>query len=299
VDVNPAQLALTRLKLHSGLHLSSWERLQLFGHEELAGGERKDRLRRAFEVLALDPEILGPLDWVSEVGPDRTGRYEEVFAQLASRLRPFSVAIESVLAMNDPAAQARRLSPETSLGKALGAACAKVFRLPNLVVLFGPEATRNPVVDFAFHFAGQLKEVLRRQPACQNPFVWQMLVGRFPPGQPYDWFLMPLRPAPGPEVIVTAATMQHVLDGMESNSADLIHLSNILDWLTPEAATATLQSAWRVLKPGGATLIRQLNSSLDIPKVPSEFHWNIEAGRSYLELDRSFFYRAIHLGRKM
>ena len=41
-------------------------------------------------------------------------------------------------------------------------------------------------------------------------------------------------------------------------------LSNILDWLPREAATATLASAARALRPGGYVVIRQLNSALDI-----------------------------------
>ena len=50
-----------------------------------------------------------------------------------------------------------------------------------------------------------------------------------------------------------------------TGSYDFVHLSNILDWLSPEEARATLDVAHAALRPGGWVLIRQLNSTLDIP----------------------------------
>ena len=57
---------------------------------------------------------------------------------------------------------------------------------------------------------------------------------------------------------------------------DVIHLSNILDWLSPEQAQETLQLAFEALRPGGSTIIRQLNSTLDIPSLGKPFHWLID-----------------------
>jgi S-adenosylmethionine-diacylglycerol 3-amino-3-carboxypropyl transferase len=76
---------------------------------------------------------------------------------------------------------------------------------------------------------------------------------------------------------------------------DFIHLSNILDWLPRAEAQRTLELAWQALRPGGRVLIRQLNSSLDIPGLGPSFSWEPQA---WQETDRSLIYRAIHLGRK-
>jgi S-adenosylmethionine-diacylglycerol 3-amino-3-carboxypropyl transferase len=81
-------------------------------------------------------------------------------------------------------------------------------------------------------------------------------------------------------------------------SFDFVHLSNILDWLSPEKARATLELAWRALRHGGRTLIRQLNSVLDIPSLGPMFHWLTPEANDLHARDRSFFYRALHLGRK-
>jgi len=79
---------------------------------------------------------------------------------------------------------------------------------------------------------------------------------------------------------------------------DFVHLSNILDWLVPEKARTTLELAWQALRPGGWTLIRQLNSTLDIPGLGRRFDWLTPEAKGLHARDRSFFYRALHLGRK-
>ena len=77
---------------------------------------------------------------------------------------------------------------------------------------------------------------------------------------------------------------------------DFCHLSNILDWLSPEEAATTLELAAAALRPGGWVLIRQLNSTLDIPSLGPNFDW--EDTQPLHARDRSFFYRHLHLGRK-
>jgi S-adenosylmethionine-diacylglycerol 3-amino-3-carboxypropyl transferase len=79
---------------------------------------------------------------------------------------------------------------------------------------------------------------------------------------------------------------------------DFVHLSNILDWLNPEQARVTLDLAHAALRPGGWTLIRQLNSTLDIPASGPGFSWRAEEALALHARDRSYFYRALHLGRK-
>jgi S-adenosylmethionine-diacylglycerol 3-amino-3-carboxypropyl transferase len=59
-----------------------------------------------------------------------------------------------------------------------------------------------------------------------------------------------------------------------------------------------LETAWRALRRGGCVLVRQLNSSLDVRALGSGFEWDVEGSRAMHERDRSFFYRALHLGFK-
>ena len=100
-----------------------------------------------------------------------------------------------------------------------------------------------------------------------------------------------------PQVTWSVSFMAEELAAMPA-SFDFIHLSNILDWLSPEQARDTLDLAWAALRPGGWTLIRQLNSVLDVPTLGSRFNWLSEEAAELHANDRSFFYRELHLGKK-
>ena len=100
-----------------------------------------------------------------------------------------------------------------------------------------------------------------------------------------------------PEVLWTVTGMAEALEG-RTNAFDFIHLSNILDWLTPETAGSILELTWKALRPGGSTLIRQLNSSLDVRGLGARFEWQARPSAVLHARDRSFFYRGLHLGRK-
>ena len=91
--------------------------------------------------------------------------------------------------------------------------------------------------------------------------------------------------------------MAEMLGGC-SQSFDFVHLSNILDWLAPTEAQSLLERTWTALRPGGWTLIRQLNSTLDVPSLGERFEWMDGAAADLLRDDRSFFYRRLHLGRR-
>lgn len=296
VDPNPAQLALSRLKLRLLQSSTPADRLALLGHASMPAAERQTRLGAELGALSLPPDVLGPAAFVAGVGPDHVGRYECVFAELRKGLDDQACALESVLRLTDPAEQERLVAPATSLGRRLDTALDKVMALPNLVRLFGEEATKNPVEPFARHFARRLRHVLATLPAARNPFLWQMLQGRYPEGSVAPW-LTTLAPTRWPRVTWAVSFMTEALAAAPA-AFDFVHLSNILDWLVPEKARATLELAWQALRPGGWTLIRQLNSTLDIPGLGRSFDWLTSEANGLHARDRSFFYRALHLGRK-
>jgi S-adenosylmethionine-diacylglycerol 3-amino-3-carboxypropyl transferase len=92
--------------------------------------------------------------------------------------------------------------------------------------------------------------------------------------------------------------MLAALDSQPESSVDFLHLSNIIDWLSPEEAHETLAAACRALRSGGRLIIRQLNSSLDIPSLYPGLAWDAEHGRRLQLTDRSFFYPEIHLATR-
>jgi uncharacterized protein DUF3419 len=291
VDANPAQLALTRLKLHLIRHAAPTYRCEVLGHAPM--GSRAKELASLFDALGLHPNVLGSLDRVAELGPDHAGRYELVFACLRAAMGAQAKAWPAVLA-NRCAADAA--APDTALGRSLDEAFDQVMALDNLIALFGQAATQNRVEPFARHFAGRTRHALASLPTADNPFLWQLLVGRFPPDGMYDWLTLP-SPLRMPELTWSHDPMHVVLAGIEERF-DFIHLSNILDWLSPAEAAQLLQLTHRALKPGGLTLIRQLNSSLNLPALNPAFDWLTAESNVLHARDRSFFYRHLHLGRR-
>jgi len=296
VDPNPAQIALARLKLYLLQNCDRADRLALLGHAPLPVGEREGRLRAALDAIGVSAEAIGPPRiWAAE-GPDHAGRYERVFVRLRQELEPHTAALEQLLSLRDPAERARRVAATTPLGRALDEAFERVMDLPILIHLFGEGATRNRVEPFARHFARRTRHVLGTQAAASNPYLWQVLAGRYPPGEEAPWLAAP---SPGrlPQITWNTGVMAEALR-RSPGGYDFVHLSNILDWLSPDEARATLEFAHAALRPGGWVLIRQLNSTLDIPSCGQGFSWQTEAAQALHAGDRSYFYRALHLGRK-
>jgi S-adenosylmethionine-diacylglycerol 3-amino-3-carboxypropyl transferase len=296
IDPNPAQIALSRLKLRLLAHHDPADRLSILGHAAMPDEQRRLALARELAALDLPPTALGPVDLLGKIGPDAAGRYEGLFLWLREALSEVAGEVATLLRLGDPMEQSRRAHPSTRFGKALDSAFDSVMTLPNLIESFGEGATKNRCEPFSRHFAGRTRHVLATLPAADNPYLWQLLDGAFPHGVTYPWLGAP-KPARLPEVQWTVATMTDALRG-RSEEFDVIHLSNILDWLSPEEACSMLESAWHALRRGGLTFIRQLNSNLNVPALETPFEWQEGLANELHLRDRSFFYRKLHLGLK-
>lgn len=296
VDMNPAQLALCRLKLHLAQTASREQILELLGHRPMEAEERRRELARLCVGLDLPLTVFGPPEELSVLGVDHAGRYEVLFARLRDELAPLNGGLSEMLQSETPWPLSRGTVNEGTLVSALGEALSRVMALPNLVALFGNEATQNPRQAFDGHFAERLRCGMAEHPPATNPFLWQMLRGTFPPEVCYDWLesKAPLRV----DAQCIHGRMSDTLAAMPAASADFVHLSNILDWLSEEEATECLRRAARVLRPGGVVLLRQLNSTLAIPDLPSGLRWDTALGEELHGQDRSFFYHAIHVGMR-
>ena len=296
VDANPAQLALTRLKIHLLEHFASRERLELLGHQGTLDN-RQNWLPILFSRLGLDQDVFGPFEWVCQLGPDYAGRYEAVFQRLSFRLKTERPEWQAILSASTPWPNASLTEEGSLVGRFLDEVMGEVLSLDNLVALFGEAATQNPVEPFSCHFAGRVRHTLSTHPPLTNPFLWQMLACRYPASTPVPWLELPMVKNL-PLLRYHQGFMADFLASVKPGSLDFVHLSNILDWLTPEEARNTLEVSARALRPGGAVFIRQLNSSLDITGLCPAFRWRKDEGSRLLARDRSFFYRALHLGTK-
>jgi S-adenosylmethionine-diacylglycerol 3-amino-3-carboxypropyl transferase len=305
VDANPAQLALTRLKLQLLAQLEPPARLALLGHAPMAHHDRERQLSEHLHAAGLAADSLGSLGLVARTGPDFSGRYEQLFAALqASIASDLTMAhgLQHLLLVDDTTRQSEWLAANPTWWQQLEKIFEVVFDLPNLTALFGDEATRNPYQPFAQHFLEQLRKVLTTLNVRRNPFVWQLLTGRYPELGIPDWLTLPPDPLQ-PQWAWVLAPIGEFLQAERARHPPrhhMLHLSNVLDWLPPTAALAVLQAAWACTVPGGWLIVRQLNSTLDICSLGEQagWRWDTNAGAQWLQADRSFFYRQLHVGRK-
>lgn len=287
VDPNPAQLALCQLKIDLLRSDSQVERECLLGHQPCH--DRQQRIESRLASLGLPRDALGPIETVSKLGPDESGRYERLFAALRDHIAD-RTDLGPLWSAQSVSEQQALVASERPLGSAIDAAFDEIFSLQNLVALFGEEATQNPRVSFATHFATRLRLELGQRLARENPFVVNLLGDprERPPVVP-DWIRK--CPAARPEIRYVQNDMLGFLEA-ETEPYDVVHLSNITDWLSESRARQVMAAARARLRPGGVVIIRQLNSSLDLTASLNDFTlWANEIDR--VQRDRSFFYRRV------
>ncbi|MBK9145287.1 MAG: DUF3419 family protein [Candidatus Melainabacteria bacterium] len=274
VDQNPAQIALAKLKLWLLDNCKTEERLALLGHLDMPAGKRGRSMETILSELNLPHDVLGDLDGTDLAGrgADYCGRYEILFE-----------ALRAELAKDDAD---------------LDGAFAATMTPANLLSVFGPDAVRNPVRPFHEHFADRTRRALGLYKRNSNPYLCQMLDGRFADGALYPWLTMEA-PETSPSLSFTTGTMSDFLSGQVSSSLHFLHLSNILDWLDSEAAESLLRKAAAALVPGGLLIVRQLNSSLYIRIFREGLAWLPELSENLLAAERSFFYRDLHVGIRL
>ena len=298
VDPNPSQIALSRLKLQLLKMTDLEERLALLGHIRMGSKKRGTQLENLLTKLGLPLNSLGTSSLISRIGPDYSGRYEMVFAKFREELIDYTKEIESLLSLTCPTEQQGQVVRSTKLGKAIDKAFERTMELHALQELFGPNATANRMQDFSQHFAWRTRNVLASLPAISNPYLAQVFLGHFLEGTYTPWLNTP-KTRKLPDIKCSIMDMVDALETERPASLDLVHLSNILDWLTPSEASRVLRNAWNSLRYGGYVLIRQLNSTLNIRAISTTFSWDAHLSQTWHKQDRSFFYRALHVGQKV
>lgn len=290
VDTNPAQLGLTQFKLHLLEHYRTEERLRILGHRTMNAGLRYQHLSQWLSENNHENSLLGDLDQLSQFGPDYMGRYELLFKALQQELLLHCQQITSLLNQKIP-----MLPLAPNLTESIESAIKKVMSTQNLITLFGEDATQNPAKPFYQHFIDQTFQLLLKGKTANNPYLTQFLQGRYVEDQYAPWLNLK-------QQSITADIKFHCMEMSEAlekilRKNDLIHLSNILDWLSKKEAKELLTLAKSKLKKNGFIIIRQLNSSLNIRELGGDINWLRDESKQLTTHDRSFFYKQIHVGR--
>lgn len=158
-----------------------------------------------------------------------------------------------------------------------------------LVAMFGEAAIQNAKPgSYPRYFQGVFERGLCRQDAARNPFLQHVLLGRYCPADAPVFLHQ--RHLPSFEVVEG-----RLLDVPRLERFDLVHLSNIFDWLSDVEVQAWCQ-ALRVLRPGAVITMRQLNNHRDYREfLGSWFRMNDALSTTLLADDRSLFYNRIEV----
>lgn len=280
VDVNPAQIALCKLKLLL-LNESPTVRAQVLGH--LPSPHREAQL----SSLNIDPEAFGEAAAVYRYGPDYVGRYEWLFRSFSEPFKqtalgqklPFTASIEQQQAL---------LQQDLCEVRAL---FDSIFSLDSLIALFGPNAVQNRKTSYADHFYHRFLWTLSHQLIHTNPFFYQFAYLTYPENAQTVFLSLPPK-APCPVQFHTSPMLGYLVS-QEAATYDYIHLSNILDWENQGTIDQIIHQSARILKKGGKLSIRQLNSN-----VEAHHHPNLSFTLYNNTSDLSFFYPKIHIGEK-
>lgn len=189
---------------------------------------------------------------------DGSERYERLFVLLRGYLVDCKDDIESLFRVRSIEEQREILSKEC-VRKAMERAFSCTMDIQILRALFGEEATGRNVQDFATHFIQAAKRYLENDIASQSPFAAQLLPGRFYGDVVYPWIGLPQMDCDVCDKLeFVEGSMEEVLE--KENDLDIVHVSNIPDWLSNERTEKLFKAVLNSLREGGIVIIRILNS---------------------------------------
>lgn len=268
VDPNPAQLQLVRDKV-AALEACAGPLDAATARRFNVGVAGRDGLSQGGNFESLFRSLRGFLhEFVAEPGEieacllEGAGRAASVSALLAHRYWPVAF--------------------ELHLGDAL------------LEEMFGPSATQHAAPgSYPGYFRQRLEDGLRAEDAPINPYLHHIFLGAYRPEA------LPLG-LQKPVQKYRFRYLESCLDAApELEAYDLVGLSNIMDWMSPEECKPMLQRLCAEMRPGTRILWRQLNNRRDrCSWFAPRFVFDPARDRRLAAAERSLFYESVHLGTK-
>ena len=256
VDVNPAQTALTELKLAA---------LRELGDRAAAFVGAQPNAHRLADFARLRAHLSGPAAefWAArtrliERGVIHAGRFERHVAaarRLILAVAPGRAVVRELLA-------ARSLEEQQSIYRRRwnSRQWRLLFRLAfnrRVLAALGRHPaffTRAPRMDVAGHFLSRVEFGLTATPIGQNPYMTFALTGAYALPDATPDYLQPANSATlaarADRIEVRAAPIDAVLRSMPTESIDAFYLSDIFELADPPAFAATLGEIARVGRPG-------------------------------------------------
>jgi len=318
VDLSPAHVALTRLKLAAARLLPSWRDYYRFF------GEADDGLNvAAYNVFLrdrIDEETRRYFDSRDRLGRRRIGMFSRsLYRQgLSGRFigaghwlaRRYGVDLARLTAARSLAEQraffAREVAPlfDKPLLKWITARRATLFGLGI------PPSQFHALAGGEDNMAGVLKERLERLacgfPIAENYFAWQAFARRYPPkgaGALPPYLVeenFPVVRERADRVRVHQRSFTEQLLSEPAGRFDSYVLLDAQDWMTDDILTGLWREITRTARPGARVIFRTAGAATILPgridtEILDRWTYREDESRAFFKRDRSAAYGGFHL----
>lgn len=292
LDVNPAQIALTKIKIYL-LQYDTETRLKILGHKEMNISERKKTITNILNTLSIPFDVFRELN--QDCSLDQSGRYEILFSYMRKYLKSCGYSKSDIIQMD----KENTLHKNVDFLNKLKESIQLVFQYDILKQIFGENAVSNNAMQFSDHFYNVTYNYIQQNSLSDSPFLSQFLIGCFTDNVYYDWYNLKKLEKEKIEKLLGLDGQHGMLEfhncemltffEKQKINFNFIHLSNITDWLNNSEADRLSNLVYNSLVFEGISIIRILNSKVTFPNA--EFKSQNEIQKK----DRSFFYQQIYV----
>lgn len=285
IDASEGQLALLQAKLIAYQRCPGNVLPDLFGYTALSQTERADMFDNhlSSHLPASLTSYLEAHPQIKELGLDQCGRFEALFEELR---------------------EAIKASPYAISDKAWRQAFEKAFARSHLIDVFGPEAVNYSMrQEFDTHFSRVFSEAIQKD--ARNLYLRKVLESPVALledmtailSQRQEDILSVSRDKVENRLAFHKGIFLDHLSGAGTRTWDLIHISNITDWLPYADATALLRKVKAHLSPHGIVIARRLNGDYDLEPTMADVLATCPTVNTHLKaLESAFFYDQVVAG---
>ena len=270
VDPNPAQIELIQEKMRA----------------------LKDSARDRKETFNIEND--------SSLSLNQNGNFESLFRSFRNFIYEFVLNYEDLKKLLTPSAS---LNQHVSIREVLfdnkywKVAFDLFFHHNFLEAMFGPDAVQHaPKDSYPDYFRKVIEQGLERDDCSTNYFLHHIFLGNYIDQESCLPYYLTV---PAPEY--NFEFFNNTIDKVNSfGTFDLVHLSNIFDWMDEENIKSIANRLNQEMKPGAHLITRQLNNQKDFWQYfSSHFELLADESAKLLASDRSLFYSQIHYAVKV
>lgn len=239
----------------------------------------------------------------SSLGLNERGNFESLFRSFRNFINEFILGPGELKEFLTPSTQHLEQNHTSSIRTKLfehkyWKVAFKLFFHHNfLEAMFGPEAVQHaPKDSYPEYFRKMIERGLEKENRSRNYFIHHLFLGQYIDQEDcLPYYLT------APITKYNFEFVNNTIDKIDNfRSFDLVHLSNIFDWMSEDEIKNIANRLNIEMKPGSRILTRQLNNQKDFMKYfYNHFELLQDESMELLANDRSLFYSQINYAIKV